>query len=81
MMSPKSQGKSKLESKGNLVLASCQPWEFRGQGEPGMQISPDGIIRIHQQGSLLNASVITSDTQKAAQTFLAALRGQSMCSS
>lgn len=81
-MSPKSQGKSKLESKGNLVLASCQPWEFRGQGELGMQMTPDGIIsKNHQQGSLLSASVITSDTQKAAQTFLAALRGQSMCSS
>ena len=70
----KSQGKSKLESKSNLVLASCQHWEFRGQGELGVRRTSVTA------GSLLNASVITSDTQKTAQT-LAALRGQSMCSS
>ena len=39
-----------------------------------------GGLRTVMAGSLLNASVITSDTQKTAQT-LAALRGQSMCSS
>lgn len=37
----KSQGKSKLESKSNLVLASCQHWEFRGQGELGVRRTSD----------------------------------------